>query len=63
MMKIVFTVLLMLKTVWVWASEPAVQLGPRPFFLISQMQTSPLKHQLQHHSQSPFIETKFSNAK
>ncbi|NCV64056.1 MAG: glycerophosphodiester phosphodiesterase, partial [Betaproteobacteria bacterium] len=47
MLKIVFAVLLMLKTVWVWASEPAVQLGPRPFFLISQMQTSPLKHQLQ----------------
>jgi len=60
MLKIVFAVLLMLKTVWVWASEPAVQLGPRPFFLISQMQTSPLKHQLQQCSKGPFRKTNFS---
>ena len=60
MLKIVFTVLLILKPVWVWASEPAVQLGPRPFFLISQMQASPLKHQLQQCSKGPFRKTNFS---
>jgi glycerophosphoryl diester phosphodiesterase len=60
MLKTVFTVLLILKPLCVWASEPAVQLGPRPFFLISQMQASPLKHQLQQCSKVPFRKTNFS---
>lgn len=60
MLKIILTALLVFKTVWVWASESAVQLGPRPFFLVSQMRTSPLKTQLQQCSNGPFRTTHFS---
>lgn len=60
MLKIIFTVLIILKPVWAWASESAVQLGPRPFFLVSQMQASPLKYQLQQCSKGPFRKANFS---
>ena len=60
MLKIIFTVLIILKPVWACASESAVQLGPRPFFLVSQMQASPLKYQLQQCSKGPFRKANFS---
>ncbi|MFM7698905.1 MAG: glycerophosphodiester phosphodiesterase family protein [Limnohabitans sp.] len=60
MLKIILTALLVFKTVWVWASESAVHLGPRPFFLVSQMRTSPLKTQLQQCSNGPFRKTHFT---
>ena len=31
-----------------------IQLGPRPFFLVSQMQDSPLKRKLQSCTKGPF---------
>jgi len=37
-----------------------VQLGPRPFFLVSQMQSSALKSKLQSCSNGPFQKTTFS---
>jgi glycerophosphoryl diester phosphodiesterase len=37
-----------------------VQLGPRPFFLVSQMSESPLKQKLQSCSNGPFKKTNFS---
>jgi glycerophosphoryl diester phosphodiesterase len=38
----------------------SVQLGPRPFYLISDMDDSPLKHQLQQCGHGPFHRTSFS---
>ncbi len=40
--------------------DPSVQLGPRPFFLVSQMKDSPLKKQLQSCSNGPFKKSGFS---
>ena len=37
-----------------------VQLGPRPFFLVQDMDQGRLKHELQQCSQGPFIKTDFS---
>ncbi|MDD5319708.1 MAG: glycerophosphodiester phosphodiesterase family protein [Methylococcales bacterium] len=41
-------------------SERQVQLGPRPFFLVEDMQKSELKSALQQCSEGPFYKTKFS---
>jgi glycerophosphoryl diester phosphodiesterase len=42
-------------------SRPStVQVGPRPFYLIDQMDPSPLKRQLQQCSAGPFYKTDFS---
>jgi glycerophosphoryl diester phosphodiesterase len=60
MLKNIIAVLIFLTTGWTWALDSAVQLGPRPFFLVSQMQASPLKHQLQQCSKGPFRKTNFS---
>ncbi len=37
-----------------------IQLGPRPFFLVSQMQDSPLKRKLQSCTKGPFKKSDFS---
>ena len=41
-------------------SEPVVQLGPRPFFLVEKMADSPLKTQLQECTDGPFSRSDFS---
>src|SRR5262245_23271407 len=38
----------------------AIQLGPRPFFLVNDMADSPLKRKLQSCSAGPFSKTDFS---
>jgi glycerophosphoryl diester phosphodiesterase len=38
----------------------AVQVGPRPYYLINKMSPSPLKHQLESCADGPFYKTKFS---
>jgi glycerophosphoryl diester phosphodiesterase len=50
----------MLVTSHALATEGFVQLGPRPFFLVSQLQPSPLKRQLQQCSRGPFKKSEFS---
>ena len=40
--------------------EASVQLGPRPFFLVGDMDPSPLKNKLQSCSEGPFSKTDFS---
>jgi glycerophosphoryl diester phosphodiesterase len=37
-----------------------IQLGPRPFFLVSQMNDSPLKRKLQSCTNGPFKKSNFS---
>ena len=41
-------------------SRAAVQVGPRPYFLIDQMSASPLKRRLEQCSAGPFYKTDFS---
>jgi glycerophosphoryl diester phosphodiesterase len=41
-------------------ADKKVQLGPRPFFLIEDMEQSPLKRKLQQCSKGPFYKTDFS---
>jgi len=41
-------------------ADENVQLGPRPFFLVDDMEKSPLKTKLQQCSKGPFYKTKFS---
>jgi len=41
-------------------ADDNVQLGPRPFFLVDDMEKSPLKTKLQQCSKGPFYKTKFS---
>jgi glycerophosphoryl diester phosphodiesterase len=60
MLKVTYAILLCVTAGFVWSAESDVQLGPRPFFLVSQMQDSPLKHQLQQCSKGPFRKTNFS---
>ncbi|MGZ8153226.1 MAG: glycerophosphodiester phosphodiesterase family protein [Methylovulum sp.] len=43
-------------------ADEKVQLGPRPFFLVEDMQQSPLKTKLQQCSKGPFYKTDFSIA-
>ncbi len=43
-----------------WRSEQNVQLGPRPFFLVEDMEKSELKSALQQCSEGPFYKTDFS---
>jgi len=38
----------------------AVQVGPRPYYLISKMSPSPLKHKLEECAEGPFYKSKFS---
>ncbi len=40
--------------------EAVVQVGPRPFFLVDQMDPSPLKNKLEQCSAGPFYKTNFS---
>jgi glycerophosphoryl diester phosphodiesterase len=40
--------------------KATVQVGPRPFYLVDQMEPSPLKRKLQQCSQGPFYQTDFS---
>ena len=40
--------------------ESSVQLGPRPFFLLNEMEDGPLKRQLQRCSAGPFKKSDFS---
>jgi glycerophosphoryl diester phosphodiesterase len=43
------------------SAEPqSIQLGPRPFFLVEDMDASPLKEQLQQCVNGPFVKTDFS---
>ena len=42
------------------ADEPLVQLGPRPFYLIDDMDESALKTELEQCSEGPFYKTDFS---
>jgi len=42
------------------SSETNIQLGPRPFFLVEDMQKSDLKKALQQCSEGPFYKTDFS---
>jgi glycerophosphoryl diester phosphodiesterase len=42
------------------ASESKVQLGPRPFFLVNEMEDGPLKRQLQKCTAGPFKKSDFS---
>lgn len=55
---------LMLVGASLFAQQPsttrAVQLGPRPFFLVDDMDAGPLKDQLQSCSAGPFYRTEFS---
>lgn len=60
MLKVTYAILLCVTAGFVWPAESDIQLGPRPFFLVSQMQDSPLKHQLQQCSKGPFRKTNFS---
>ena len=60
MLKVTYSILLFVTAGCAWSAESEVQLGPRPFFLVSQMQDSPLKHQLQQCSKGPFRKTNFS---
>ena len=60
MLKVTYAILLCVTAGFVWSAEADDQLGPRPFFLVSQMQDSPLKHQLQQCSKGPFRKTNFS---
>ena len=60
MLKLTCSFLLMLVTSQALATEGFVQLGPRPFFLVSQLQPSPLKQQLQQCSRGPFKKSEFS---
>ncbi len=60
MLKLTCSFLLMLVTSHALATEGFVQLGPRPFFLVSQLQPSPLKRQLQQCSLGPFKKSEFS---
>jgi glycerophosphoryl diester phosphodiesterase len=41
-------------------SRSAVQVGPRPYYLIGQMSASPLKHRLEQCGAGPFYKTDFS---
>jgi glycerophosphoryl diester phosphodiesterase len=41
-------------------SRSAVQVGPRPYYLIDQMSASPLKHKLEQCRAGPFYKTDFS---
>jgi len=60
MLKVICTLILWVNAGFVAAAESDVQLGPRPFFLVSQMQASLLKDQLQQCSKGPFRKTNFS---
>lgn len=60
MLKVICTLILWVNAGFVAAAESDVQLGPRPFFLVSQMQDSSLKDQLQQCSKGPFRKTNFS---
>lgn len=60
MLKVICTLILWVHAGFVAAAESDVQLGPRPFFLVSQMQDSSLKDQLQQCSKGPFRKTNFS---
>jgi glycerophosphoryl diester phosphodiesterase len=60
MLKVTYSILLFVTAGCAWSAESDVQLGPRPFFLVSQMQDSPLKQQLQQCSKGPFRKTNFS---
>jgi glycerophosphoryl diester phosphodiesterase len=60
MLKVICTLILCVNAGFVAAAESDVQLGPRPFFLVSQMQASLLKDQLQQCSKGPFRKTNFS---
>jgi glycerophosphoryl diester phosphodiesterase len=42
------------------AQREAVQLGPRPFYLVNKLSDSPLKRQLEHCAHGPFSQTTFS---
>jgi glycerophosphoryl diester phosphodiesterase len=42
------------------AETQSIQLGPRPFFLVEDMDASPLKEQLQQCVNGPFVKTDFS---
>ena len=42
------------------ASDPSVQLGPRPFYLVEKMSPSPLKSALQQCGDDSFKPTTFS---
>ena len=58
------TLLVALSAVAVLASvvraEDVVQLGPRPYYLIDDMEDSPLKEQLAAYAEGPFHRTDFS---
>ena len=40
--------------------DRAVQVGPRPFYLVGKMKPSPLKHQLEQCADGPFYKTDFA---
>lgn len=44
------------------AAEPAIQVGPRPYFLVEEMVAGPLKHTLAACAAGPFRRTDFSIA-
>ena len=41
-------------------TQLSIQLGPRPFFLVDNMDSSPLKQRLQQCANGPFVKTDFS---
>lgn len=60
--KIIHISLLGIGLIWAQSAvaDQAVQLGPRPFFLVDQMPPSPLKEQLESCAQGPFVPSDFS---
>jgi glycerophosphoryl diester phosphodiesterase len=40
--------------------EALVEVGPRPYYLVSRMQPGPLKHKLEQCANGPFVKTDFS---
>jgi len=45
---------------WGWWSHPPVQLGPRPFYLVEELEEGQLKSVLQQCGKIPFFKTDFS---
>jgi glycerophosphoryl diester phosphodiesterase len=41
-------------------NDENIQVGPRPYYLISKMRLSPLKRQLEECAEGPFFKTDFS---